>query len=154
MPHLLLHIEIWGSSPCVHMSKLDIKINSLLRTMMGVRYVEGRPVIGTSDMYGQLGILRLKNVYKLRMFRLLVSLLNDGCPQFYDLLLRPYIATHNYRTRGRAFRHPLVMCEVERRAVSYQLINLYETVPDIYRNENASLRSLMKEFKRYLLADQ
>ena len=154
MPHLLLHIEIWGSSPTVHMSKLDIKINSLLRTMMGVRYVDGRPVIGTTDMYEQLGILRLKNIYKLRMFRLLVSLLNGRCPEFYNLLLRPYLTTHNYRTRGRAFRHPLVICEVERRAVSYQLINLYETVPEFYRNENVSLTTLVKEFKRHLLVGQ
>ena len=154
MPHLLLHIEIWGSSPSVHMSKLDIKINNLLRTIMGIQSVDGRPVIGTSAMYRQFGVLRLKNVYRLRMFRLLLTLLNGHCPEFYNLLLRPYISVHNYRTRGRAFRHPLVMCEIERRAVSYQLINLYETIPETFRDQNMAFSTLMREFKRHLLASQ
>ena len=69
MPHLLLHIEIWGSSPYVHMSKLDIKINNLLRTIMGIQSIDGRPVVGTSDMYRQFEVLRLENVYRLRMSR-------------------------------------------------------------------------------------
>ena len=154
MPHLLLHIEILGSSPYVHMSKLDIKINTLLRTIMGIQSVDGRPVVGTSDMYRQFGVLRLKNVYRLRMFRLLLTILNGHCPEFYNLLLRPYISVHNYRTRGRAFRHPLVMCEVERRAVSHQLINLYETIPETFRDQNRAFSTLMREFKRHLLASQ
>ena len=155
IPHLLLHIEIWGSSPRVHMSKLDIRINLLLRTMMGIRYVEGRPELGTSEMYGQLGFLRLENVFRLRMFRLLTSLMNGYSPEFYDLLLRPYTSVHHYGTRGRAFRPPLVTCEVERRAVSYQLINLYQTVTDDFRPpNNTSLKKLWSDFKKYLLAGQ
>ena len=124
MPHLLLHIEIWGSAPCVHMNKLDIKVNNLLRIMLGVRYVEGRPMMDTSDMYNRLGLLRLKNIYRLRMFRLLASLLKGYFPEFYDLFLRPYLSAHNYGTRGNAFRHPLVVCGVEQRGVSSQLISL------------------------------
>ena len=155
MPHLMLHIEIWGLSPCVHMNKLDIKVNCLLRTMMGIRYVEGRPDMHTNDMYNYLCMLRLKNVYRLRMFKLLVFLLNGHCPEFFYLLLRPYISEHNYRTRGGAFRHPLVLCEIERRAVSYQLITLYENVPENFRdNKNVSRKTMIKEFKKHLLLGQ
>ena len=66
MPHILLHIEIWGAAPAVHMSRLNVKINMLLRSIMGVRYIGGRPTLDTS-MYNQLGILKLKNVFKLRL---------------------------------------------------------------------------------------
>ena len=154
VPHVLLHIEIWGSAPLVHMSKLDIKLNTLLRILMGVQYVEGRPTVSTSDMYSQLRLLRVSDIYKQRMFKLLITLLNGLSPYFYDFLLKPYISMHNYRTRGKAFRHPLVVCEVERRAVSYQLIHLYENVPDsFYDQDNVSLKTLVNKYKRHLLAN-
>ena len=82
MPHILLHIEIWGAAPAVHMSRLNVKINFLLRSMMGVRYIGGRPTLDTRRMYNQLGILKLKNVFRLRLYSLLVSLLNGSLPDF------------------------------------------------------------------------
>ena len=88
-PHVLLHIEIWGAAPTVYMRRLEIKINMLLRSMLGVRYDGGRPVQDTTSMYRQLGILKVYNVFKLRMFKLLVVLLNGPWPKFHDLLFRP-----------------------------------------------------------------
>ena len=64
MPHRLLHIEIWGAAAAVHMSRLNIKINRLLRSNMGVMYIDGRPTLDTTSMYNQLGILKLKNVFQ------------------------------------------------------------------------------------------
>ena len=129
LPHLLLHIEIWGAAPAVHMSRLDIKVNTLLRTILGVRYVEGRPTMDTTLMYKQLGILKIRSVFKYRLFAFLISLLNGTLPDFYELLLTPALTNHGYGTRNRNFRIPRVSCEVERRALSYQLIRLFEDLP-------------------------
>ena len=146
MPHILLHIEIWGAAPAVHMSRLNVKINMLLRSIMGARYIGGRPTLDTS-MYNQLGMLKLKNVFKLRLYSLLVSLLNGSLPDFFNLFLATYSTTHNYATRGRIFRTPLVSCEVERRAVSYQLIRLYEVIPAQYCNiDDSSHGRISKTF--------
>ena len=154
LPHILLHIEIWGAAPAVHISKLDIKINMLLRSIIGARYVDYRPTIETTAMYNQLGILKLKSVFKLRLFNLLASLLRGVLPDLFELLLDPYLKAHN-RTRNRMFRVPLVSCEVERRAVSYQLINLYQNIPPQYCcMENNSLKKLVSSFKKYLFAVQ
>ena len=148
MPYILLHIEIWGAAPAVHMSRLNVKINMLLRSIMGVRYIGGRLTLDTTSMYNQLGILKLKKVFKLRLYSLLVSLLNGSLPDFFNLFLVPYLTAHNYATRGRIFRTPLVSCEVERRAVSYQLIRLYEEIPAQYCNiDNSSHGRLVRHFK-------
>ena len=155
MPHILLHIEIWGAAPAVHMSSLNVKINMLLRSIMGVRYIGGRPTLDTTSMYNQLGILKLKNVFKLRLHSLLVSLLNGSLPDFFNLFLSPYLTAHNYATRGRIFRTPLVSCEVERRAVSYQLIRLYEEIPAQYCNtDNSSHGRLVRHFKQHIYSVQ
>ena len=94
-------------------------------------------------------ILRLKSIYQLRLFKFLRALLDGRIPELYDLLLRPYIAHHNYGTRGGRFRHPNLTCEIERRFLSYQLIIMYEQLPDHFFVNllSPSLRS----FRQYLL---
>ena len=155
MPHILLHIEIWGAAPAVHMSRLNVKINMLLRSIMGVRYIGGRPTLDTTSMYNRLGILKLKNVFKLRLYSLLVSLLSGSLPDFFNLFLAPYLTAHNYATRGRIFRTLLVSCEVERRAVSYQLIRLYEEIPAQYCNiDNSSHGRLVRHFRQHIYSEQ
>ena len=155
LPHILLHIEIWGAAPEVHKSRLDIKINMLLRSILGVSYVNGRPTIDTTSMYNQLGILKLKNVYKLRLYNLLISLLSGSLPDLFEMLLGPYLTVHNYSTRQRIFRTPFVSCEVERRAVAYQLIHLYNDIPFQYINTNGnSLKRMVKLFKQHVFYEQ
>ena len=123
----------------------------LLRTILKVRYDGGIPVLHTAFMYKQLGILKVNDIFKLRIFKLLVSLLSGSYPEFYDLLLRPYLTSHNHSTRNGIFRCPLVVCEVERRAASYQLIRLYDEVPACYHNVgNKAPKPLVNDCKKYI----
>ena len=155
LPHILLHIEIWGAAPEVHISRLNIKMNKLLRAILGVSYVNGRPTMDTTIMYNQMGILKLNNVYKLRLYNLLVNLLSGLLPDLYEMLLGPYLTAHNYSTRQRIFRNPFVSCEVERRAVAYQLVRLYNDIPSQYINTNGnSLKRMMKKFKQHVFSEQ
>ena len=154
LPHLLLHVEIWGASPTVHMLRLDVKINMLLRTILRVRYVEGRPTLNTSLMYKQLGILKIKSVFKYRLYGFLMSMVNGSRPEWFNLLLAPALSIHEYGTRNRNFRIPLVSCEVERRALSFQLIKLYEDVPPQFIDASTSVNTLLRNFKKYLLSVQ
>ena len=155
LPHLLLHIEIWGASPAVHMSRLNTKVNMLLRTILRVRYLEGRPMLNTTLMYKQLGILKVKSVFRYRLFGFLICLLSGSIPEFFELLLTPFLTNHNYGTRNRNFRVPLVSCEVERRALSYQLIKLYDDIPPRFvETGNYTVNKLLKKFKEYIMAEQ
>lgn len=150
MPHVLMHIEIWGAAPVVHLNKLCIKLNMLLRAILGVRYSNGRPDMDTDTMYNMLGFLQLEEVFRLKMFTLLLNLLRGTYPDLYEILLEPYLPTHNYATRI-DFRYPLITCEVERRAVSSQLILLHNAVPNNFLNEDTSICNLVKKYRRSLL---
>ena len=155
LPHVMLHIEIWGAAPAVYMRKLEVKNNMLLRSILGVRHVNGIPVLDTASMYEQLGVLYVNNVFTLRMFKFLVSLLKGFSPDFYDFLLRPYLFNHGYATRGSLFRHPLVACEVERRSTAFQLICLHDNVPTFLIDiDDKSLKTLVKTFKNHILSTQ
>ena len=152
LPHINLHLEIWGSAPIYLLNTLETKMNNLLRMIFGIHRVNGVPTIGTQEMYNTHGILRLKSIFQLRLFKFLRALLDGKIPELYDLLLEPYIAHHNYGTRRGRFRHPNLTCEVERRFLSHQLVIMYEQVPDHFFVNllSPSLRS----FKQYLLNTQ
>ena len=153
LPHLALHIVIWGASPEVYISKLRIKQNKLLRAILGVEVINGIPQERTMVMYEKLGVLTISNLFKSYLFKFLNQLLNGSLPYFYDLLLRPLLSTHNYGTRAGRFRHPLVVCEVERRAIAHQLILMYEeTRPNF--DEGRTTRCILKKYKKFLLNQQ
>ena len=153
LPHLTLHIVIWGAAAEVHIGKLRIKQNKLLRAILGVESINGIPQERTITMYNRLGVLTINNLFKLYLFKFLNLLMNGCLPYFYDLLLRPLLSTHNYNTRGGRFRHPLVICEVERRAMAHQLVLMNEEIqPDFV--EDPAIKRVLKKYKRFLLSNQ
>ena len=80
-------------------------------------------------MNEDLNALTLRNIFKLQLYKFLISLLKGNIPSFYNLLLSPFLTLHSYHTRGRIFRHPLITCEVDRRAVATQMILMLENIP-------------------------
>ena len=153
LPHLTLHIELWGAAPEWHIGKLKTKQNKILRAILNVDVINGVPQQRTLEMYNNLGLLTLKNLYNLYLVKFLSLLLKGSLPIFYDLLLRPLLPSHRYGTRTGRFRHPLIVCEVERRAVAHQLILIYEEVGDTI-DMNLSTRAIITKYKRVLLEDQ
>ena len=152
LPHLLLHIELWGSAPEYLINKVKVRVNTLLRHILCVRYVDGRPMISNNDLYKNLRFLNLSSLYKMRLFKLLLSLLGGKLPTLYNALLEPHILYHRYETRGSMFRHPHLTCEIERRAVSHQLILLYDNIPEGF--DDFSINRNVKNYKKYLFQNQ
>ena len=151
-PHLINHVVIWGSAPSSHLRILSIRLNNILRVILGVRWVEGRPDMHTDDMYRANNVLKIESIFKLVLFKLLKSLLDGHLPDMFTYLLGPHISNRNYNTRNGRFRHPALTCEVERRSLPHQLISLYERIPDGYLDHN--LHKAVKIFKQYLLNTQ
>ena len=150
LPHLVLHIVIWGASPEVYISKLRIKQNKLLRAILGVEVINGIPQERTMVMYEKLGVLTISNLFKSYLFKFLNQLLNGSLPYFYDLLLRPLLSTHNYSTRTGKFRNPLVVCEVVRRAIAHQIILIYDETR-LNLDEARTAESISTKCKIFLL---
>ena len=130
LPHINLHLEVWGAAPAYQLNMLEIKVNNLLRLVFDIHRQNGIPTMGTQEMYDTFNILRLGSLFKLRLFKLLHALLNGKYPELFAMLLQPYLIPHNYGTRRGIFRHPALTCEIERRFLSHQLILLYEQLPE------------------------
>ena len=124
----------------------------MLRIILGVTRVNGRPTMSNSQLYRKLGLLNLPDVYKYNLFKFLKSLIDGGLPNFWNILLSEHVTNHAYNTRQLRFRHPALTCEVERRALPHQLILLYEDIPRHLLE--MSYATSLKTFKRSLLDNQ
>ena len=150
-PHLANHVLVWGSSPPSHLQKLKVRVNALLRIILGVAWENGRPLLHNNELYKQLGLLNFNSIFKLNLYKLLRLLLVGKLPEFWELLLAKYITPHTYNTRRIRFRHPDIVCEVERRALSFQLIMMLDELPpDILEAGSMTV----KQFKKSLLTRQ
>ena len=149
VPHIVLHIEIWGAAPETYMNKISIKQNKLLRAILGIQVIDGRPVGRVVDMYRNFNVLTVKNIFQLQLFKFLMYVLNEN-PQFYNFLLRPLETTHAYRTRGGDYRQPMLTCEVQRRGVINQLV-LKLSEANITELTTLQPRAAIKRYKRSLL---
>lgn len=83
------------------------------------------------------GVLILRNLSKLQLFRFIVNVITDNMPYFLNVLLRPHLPTHIYHTRTRAFRHPLIICELVRRAITHQMVLLHYQTSELYLGSSA-----------------
>ena len=151
-PHIQNHIVVWGAAPASHLKTLTVRINNLIRVILGVRKVNGRPTVSNNDLYKQLGLLKLPSVYKYNLFKLLRHLIDGNLPEFWNILMAEHVTSHAYNTRQHRFRHPALVCEIERRSLSHQLILLYESVSKNILEINPT--SALKLFKKSLLDSQ
>ena len=151
-PHLINHIIVWGSAPPSHLKILSIRLNNLLRVLLGVRWINGRPNMHTADMYKTNDLMNIESIFKFHLFKLLKQLLDGSLPDMYSYLLEPHLSPRNYETRNGPFRHPALTNEVERRSLPHQLISLYDNIPTEYLNQRVTIA--VRQFKRYLLDSQ
>ena len=152
-PHLINHVIIWGSAPTCHLKTLSTRLNNLLRVMLGVRWLNYRPVVATRDMYKNNNFLTIENIFKLTLYKFLRQLLDGQLPDLFSTLLEAHISHHNYGTRGcGGFRHPALRCEVERRFLPHQLVLLYDSVPENFFNLH--IITSLKRFRLQLLENQ
>ena len=151
-PHLTNHVVIWGSAPSCHLKVLVTRVNNLLRVILGVGWVDGRPSVCTDQMYRDNNLLRVESIFKYFLFKLLRQLLDGNLTEFFDTLLRPHLISHTHETRSGVFRHPALRCEVERRFLPYQLITLYDQLPNELLNQRH--RTSLRNFRLLLLNNQ
>ena len=94
----------------------------------------------------------MSSVYRYNLFKFLKLLLDGKLPEFWNILMAEHVRPHTYNTRQIRLRHPALVCEIERRAMSHQLIVLYENVPGNILEVNYS--AALSQFKRLLIDSQ
>ena len=84
LPVLYQNIIIWGYLPQYQINKINIKMNRILRCILGVRFDDFfQPSIPTNNMYKMLNILKFKDLYNLSLLKFLHFILYKR-PKFFE----------------------------------------------------------------------
>ena len=128
LPALYQNIIIWGYLPQYQINQINVKINRILRCILGVRFDDFfQPNIPTNDMYKMLNILKFKDLYNLSLLKFLHFILYKR-PELFEFYFSHLLPDHSYSTRNIRIRLPITRLEIEKRSTVFRLCVLINEV--------------------------
>ena len=101
-PHLLYGIVIWGSTFKTYLGKLSVLQNKALRIVAGGNWSDN-----ATQCYAKLNVLKLNDLYKFEIARLMHQLVNNKLPPQFSLFFTPIKVVHTRTTRLASKEHGL-----------------------------------------------
>ena len=116
------HIIIWGGIAAVHVNKIEVLMNKILRCILDVRFEDYLPLIHTTDMYKTLNILKYHDIYELNLLKFIhsISYFNHD---FFFRYYYPLLPSHNYETRGVRISLPSTRLDIEKQLHCFNHVN-------------------------------
>ena len=151
VPTINYHLVLWGGILNTHLEPIQIKMNKILRVILGVKFNENRvPLMPTNQMYTTLNLLKLDDLYRFSLLKFIHFILYNEQLTFTKYF-GPLLPTHAYNTRNIKINLPSVRLRVERNFAVFNICNLINEVPDSFL-EPQSKNSLKRRFmKKHLL---
>ena len=101
-PYLLYGIVIWGSTFKTYLGKLSILQNKVLKIIAGGNWLDN-----ATQYYAKLNVLKLDDLYKFEISKLMHQLVNNKLPQQFSLLFTTIKVVHTRTTRPASKEHGL-----------------------------------------------
>jgi hypothetical protein len=148
--HVAQSVIVWGGVSSNKLKPISTQINSILRTILKVKYDSNRiPLMSTNCMYRALSLLKLEDIH--RYFILKFCHYAFFVDTFsYNRFFATLVPTHDYGTRGNRLNFPPVRLEIEKSFIIFQIVKLYNALPD-YLTSPMSPLQLKRSFKTHIL---
>ena len=143
-------IVIWGGTSQEYISNLQISQNKIIRNLFSNKM----PDANTNEIYQRLEILKVSNIYKLELGKLMFNALYR---ERYSKLKTEIAAlgwTHNFNTRKiNILRLPRARINVDKGRALFAATSFWNTLP-LYIRSKRSVPSFGRALKSYLLSQQ
>ena len=149
-PHLLYGLVAWGSTFPTYMSKLESIQNKAVK-IMGSGTTRESP----TPFYGQLKILKLSDLYKFEIAKLVHDFLHDKLPSssvFSHLFQKSLQISHRFirsSSNKNKLHIPLYRTNRLQRSIRYQGVSVWNSIP--MEIQNLPKHSFKVKLKEYLL---
>ena len=129
-PHLLYGIVSWGSTFKTYLGKLSVLQNKALRIIAGGNWLDN-----ATQYYAKLNDLKLDDLYKFEIAKLMHQLVNNKLPQqFYLFLVTPIKVIHTRTTRLASKAHGLYISRFRTKRLhnsfKHQGVKIWHLVPE------------------------
>lgn len=148
-PYFNYCILIWGNAADIHLNKLILLQKRAIRIISRVQYLEH-----TTNLFSQLKILKLKDLYQQRCALFTYKLYSNQFPAPFTNDFAMTVLSHSHNTRARTLRYiniPTYRTTLKQKTLKYQSSKLYNDflLPNNFHSFNStnSLKNaLFKQF--------
>ena len=145
------NILIWGGASQNKLSSIQIVMNKTLRIILNVKFNENFvPSISTNDMYKQLKLLKLKDIYNYFSLKFIHSFLYGSKSETFYSHFYHLLPQHGYATRGIKMNFPRIRLEILKSLPVYNCVRLINSVPDDLVQPQTE-QTLKRKAKEYFL---
>ena len=147
--HIAYGIEVWGGALLNSTLYNDLQTiqDRIVRNQFGSKL----PGSTTNEIYKQLKILKVAQLYQFSLAKLMFKTLKLGRAQFLQEDIAAIQVKHHHQTRSRnSLRAPFAFSNVTKSNFLYQGIHLWNTLPDAIQNSQ-SLVQFKKHMKEYYI---
>ena len=145
--HLQYGITSWGFADAFYMKPLNTLHNNVLRILANCGY---RTKL--SPVYKAQNILKLEDIHKLEVGKLMFKIINNGKPQQYRVLFTKSREIHNHSTR-QAKNESIYISQIQtnsgKKSIQYAGAILWNKIPNSIKS--LSFTSFKKEYKKQLI---
>ena len=140
-------ITVWGRAPITYLNKLQVTQNKIVRHLFSASV----PHTHTSDIYSKLKILKVCDIYKLELGKLMYMVRNtQRYPKMRGELDR-LAWTHCFATRStNTFRLPYARVNTDHNSTLFAAVSLWNDLPN-YIKQCSTAYSSSRSFKDYIL---
>ena len=145
--HLQYGITSWGFADAFYIKPLNTLHNNVLRILANCGY---RTKL--SPVYKAQNILKLEDIYKLEVGKLMFKIINNGKPQQYRVLFTKSREIQNHSTR-QAKNESIYISQIQtnsgKKSIQYAGAILWNKIPNSIKS--ISFTSFKKEYKKQLI---
>ena len=148
-PHLLYGIVIGRSTFKTYQGKLSVLQNKALRIVAGGNWLDN-----TTQYYAKLNVLKLDNLYKFEIAKLMHQLVNNKLPPQFFLFFTPIKVVHTRTTSLASKEHGLYIPRFRTKRLQnsfkYQGVKIWNLIPE--NLQKLPFNRFKIKYKKYLLS--
>ena len=94
------NIVTWKGSFIANIRKITISVNKIIRTILGVKFINHLPILPTSKSYKALDLLKLDDVYRYYLLLFIHSFLYGSNFEIFMSKFLPLMPNHAYNVKN------------------------------------------------------
>ena len=136
---------IWGGCSNVHLDRIKIIQNKILRNILKVKFTNFIPDMHVTDMYKELKILKFEDIYNLSLLRFIHFIFYERFDIFMNYFSQ-YLPNCSYNIRNQRINLPYARTDVVKSFTIFKCCEVIRSSPDEFL-ENVSFNVIKKRFK-------
>ena len=148
LPHLSYAISVWGNTTNRQFKRLQLLQKRSIRLITKSRYNSH-----TNNLFKQLHILKLQDIFKASCLQLYYMIYNKLTPLYFQQQIPTNSMIHNFDTRQSQLLHTHnINTSLQKQTINYKITKIYNSLPDHLKVIDSTKKKFCSKIKKYYIS--